>query len=553
MASWATALDDPVTAYTIQPPQPVRSLSQRKPDLEQVAEIDSGVLPFEFFARTSTMPMSSASLSPIDIPTGGQWRSPNHRGSISSRRRPSFGIATPTTPSSAALTTGTTFASGMSRQSSFCSDAVLGPFEMMNVHSNTSIFTDSNSTDERSYQSSTPYPKHLSSEEQSQLLVGTGGAGEDSRFSHSYQDLGSPATQIPSLPSFVGDMKRSPSNESNSSLMSATSRAATRLKCQIQLASSRPLAPKAGGDEVAMSREGSHAMVSMKSKEGSENRAVQAIPKAPYQRPKHDRVFCTLCSECPEGFRGQHELGRHQDRQHKEQVKKWVCVEPADGVINHLYRPINSFSKCKACSQKKKYGAYYNAAAHLRRAHFKPKQRGRGKSAKVEEKSEKRGGKGGGDWPPMCELKRWMKEVYENVAESQQQDEEDEEEDNEDDDCSGSYENDDNYTRLQDISNISSANSDFDNAYLYRDTPMLDAYPAPTSIFNPQSMQNMPYDNLAITQNIDLSMRIDSSQSSFADSHFASMNDMTFIVPFTQPFADQILGQDSFPPFQYQM
>lgn len=196
MEPWATGLDDPVTAYTIQPRQPARSLSQRKSELEQVAEIDSGELPSEFFART-TMPMSSASLSPIDIPPGGQWRSPNHRGSISSRRRPSFGIATPTTPSSAALTTGTTFASGMSRQSSFCSDAVLGPFEMMNVHSNTSIFTDGNSTDERSYQSSIPYPKHLSSEEQSQLLVGTGGAGEDSQFSHSFQDLGAPVAQIP--------------------------------------------------------------------------------------------------------------------------------------------------------------------------------------------------------------------------------------------------------------------------------------------------------------------------------------------------------------------
>jgi len=194
---------------------------------------------------------------------------------------------------------------------------------------------------------------------------------------------------------------------------------------------------------------------------------------------------------------------------------------------------------------KKKYGAYYNAAAHLRRAHFKPKQRCRGKSAKVEEKLEKRGGKGGGDWPPMPELKRWMKEVYENVTESQQQDaDEEEEEDIDDDDCSGTFEVDNNYPKLQDISNISNVNSDFDNAYLYGDTTMLDAYPAPSN-FNTQSMQNMPYENLAITQGIDLSMRIDSSQSSFADSHFASMNDqITFIDPFTQI---------SFHNFQYQM
>jgi hypothetical protein len=438
----------------------------------------------------------------------------------------------------------------MSRQSSFCNDALLESLEMMNVNSNTSIFTDSNSTDETSFQYSIPYSKFLSSEEQSQVLVGIGGAGENSQLAHSFQDLGAPESQFSSLPSFMGDMKRTPSNESNYSSMSATSRAAAQLKRVNQFATTRPLAPKAGGDEVAMSREGSHAMVSMKSKDGSENRPVQAITKAPYQRPKHDRVFCKLCNECPEGFRGQHELGRHHDRCHKEQVKKWVCVEPPDGVINPSYRPVNSLSKCKACSnQKKRYGAYYNAAAHLRRAHFKPKQRGRGKSAKVEEKLERRGGKGGGDWPPMCELKRWMKEVYESVTEIQQQDDE-EEEDVEDDNCSGSYENDDNYTKLQDISNISSTNPDFDNAYIYSDTPMLDAYPAPApaSNFNPQSMS---YDNLAITQSIDLSMRIDSSQSSFADSHFASMNDMTFIDPFTQTYTDQIIGVDSFPNFQY--
>jgi hypothetical protein len=441
----------------------------------------------------------------------------------------------------------------MSRQSSFCNEAILGPFEMMNVHSNTSIFTDSNSADERSHSILFPTStcsKPLSSEEQCQLLLGTGGVGEDSQFPQSFHDFAAPGAQFQSSPLFMGDMKRSPSNESSSSSVSATSRAATRLKHQNQLAFSRPLAPapKSGGDEVAMSREGSHAMVSMKSRDGSENRAVAAITKAPYQRPKHDRVFCTFCTECPEGFRGQHELGRHLDRQHKEQVKKWVCIEPTDGAINPLYRPLTTFSKCKACSQqKKKYGAYYNAAAHLRRAHFKPKQRGRSKSAKVEEKTEKRGGKGGGDWPPMSELKRWMKEVYENVTDSQQQDAEEEEEDVDDDDCSGTLEVDDNYPKIQDISNISSVNSDYDNACFYGDATMLDAYPAPPANFNTQSMQSMPYENLAITQGID------SSQSSFADSHFASMNGhMTFIDPFPQTFADQIIiGQDSFHNFQY--
>jgi hypothetical protein len=64
-------------------------------------------------------------------------------------------------------------------------------------------------------------------------------------------------------------------------------------------------------------------------------------------------------------------------------------------------------ANCKHCRNKKVYGAYYNAAAHLRRAHFHPRKRGRkGKN------DEKRGGIGGGDHPPMEHLKQhWIKEV----------------------------------------------------------------------------------------------------------------------------------------------
>lgn len=558
MDTWTTSRDDPVTPYTFQPTQLSRSLSQRHPDLEQLIEIDSGDHPEDFFARTETMPIPPATLSPIEIPPGGQWRSPTHRGSTS-RRRSSFGIQTPTTPSSAALTSGTTLASEMSRQNSLCNDTFLSSLEMMNVHSNTSIYTD-NSTDE-TYQSGIPFPSSPFSklplcDDQPFLLTGTGGASEDTQFSSSYQDYGDSAIQFSPPSSFVGDMRRQHSNESNSSSTSAT-RAAAILKRQNQL-STRLLAPKACAEEVAMSREGSHPMVTLKSKDGLENRAVAQITKQPYQRPKHDRVFCNQCNEYPDGFRGPHELGRHQDRQHREQVKKFVCVEPADGIINDQYRPVYPLSKCKACSQqKKKYGAYYNAAAHLRRAHFKPKTRSRGKCAKLEEKSEKRGGKGGGDWPPMLELKRWMKEVYEQVAESQPQDaeeeeEEEEEEDVEDDDCSGSLETDDSYAKLQGISNISSANSSFDSAYLYADTTMIDAYAAPASNFNTQRMPNMQYDNLTLTQSIERSMRIDSSQPSFADSHFAT-NDTLSFIDFPQNFDEHGLVQDSFHTFQYQM
>jgi hypothetical protein len=65
---------------------------------------------------------------------------------------------------------------------------------------------------------------------------------------------------------------------------------------------------------------------------------------------------------------------------------------------------------CKQCKNQKPYNVYYNAAAHLRRAHFCPRKRGR--KARGEER-ESRAGKAGGDWPPIEWLKAngWLKEI----------------------------------------------------------------------------------------------------------------------------------------------
>lgn len=113
-----------------------------------------------------------------------------------------------------------------------------------------------------------------------------------------------------------------------------------------------------------------------------------------YTRPPLRRVHCTKCHEYPEGFRGEHELRRHTDAKHAALVRRWVCTEPQDQLPNAT-QPVISLAKCKACVTQKRYGAYYNAAAHLRRAHFNPH----------------RGGKASGDWPPMSILKDWMREV----------------------------------------------------------------------------------------------------------------------------------------------
>lgn len=117
-----------------------------------------------------------------------------------------------------------------------------------------------------------------------------------------------------------------------------------------------------------------------------------------YQRPPLRRVYCNKCNEYPEGFRGEHELRRHTESKHASLVKRWICIEP-DHPSPSTPRPVVPLSKCKACVTQKRYGAYYNAAAHLRRAHFNPN----------------RGGKASGDWPPMTALKDWMREVRQSM------------------------------------------------------------------------------------------------------------------------------------------
>ncbi|KAF2088269.1 hypothetical protein K490DRAFT_56275 [Saccharata proteae CBS 121410] len=404
---------DPFSTYTLSRSAFGQAASQPQPlptTESHVNEFD----PSEYIASFGAAP----TLSPHD--TSLPYQQEAHHLSPSQAMNTNwsnftYDAASPST-SVGELTVGSTLASpsdSMSRQQSSASTYFASPADMARVQSNFSHVSDSCFRDE--FAASAPSiakPSGGSIDGVSLFPVMPFSSGDG--FSSSQFPLSvtgapqAPSSQSMSRGTMVGDAAGSLSPQGESRTTPVSQPRSSRRHVEQLAQGARPIAPKAGdgSDCASMSRKSSeHQMIRISSENGL-TKSVAAISKAPYIRPVHPKIMCQKCNDHPEGFRGEHELRRHTERVHSEIRKVWVTV---DASTNGKF-----LANCKACRNGKKYGAYYNAAAHLRRAHFNPRKRGRkGKN------EERRGGKGGGDHPAMDFLKQfWMKEVEEYVPEN---------------------------------------------------------------------------------------------------------------------------------------
>ncbi|KAF2099817.1 hypothetical protein NA57DRAFT_75321 [Rhizodiscina lignyota] len=324
----------------------------------------------------------------------------------------------PPTPQSCALTQATTLDSDMSRQTS-----IGGHMNMLRLESNASSFSNLHIAEE------SPFSNYDSSAVKSNDLT----ANSHSHIvNHANFDSGvyggavsSPLSLCPSSTPIT------PSIQPHSDISSLNAPDAT-LQRRIehegayvgQISQSNDSKPQLRRRGVSFPQPTSHVArpqlamsnpmpIRIPSADGKTTRSVASIPRAPYRRPQKPKLLCPHCSDHPDGFRGDHELTRHIQRQHATSRKCWIAVD--------VSKDKKMLANCKHCRNGKKYYAYYNLAAHLRRLHFNKRDKGHGRGRRRRgapiPDDEKKGGKSGGDTPSIEELKEqgWIKEVEEEV------------------------------------------------------------------------------------------------------------------------------------------
>ncbi|KAF2030048.1 hypothetical protein EK21DRAFT_112341 [Setomelanomma holmii] len=400
MSAWQASSQDSTSAYT----HYSNASSQDQSTLQSIAEStsynDNTVewTPDDYVANNCVEQASSLSL-------------PNHPQQLQLTSTFQWGLSpdgstSPSTPSTA-LMTPVTYASNMSRQGSY-NPQFLEDTSMLRIQSDSSFAFPAPSDDGAFPYSLNVDSKAISSYVDGSLFSPFSGSPSEVFLSALHSaPVGAQAIATPEndMPYLAEDMRRSASatsdesNASDASAPSSTCSRQSRRESEISAAAARKIAPKAIEINHQTESAPSNAqMARIRSEDGS-SKTVGVITKTPYVRPQHPKIMCQYCNERPEGFRGTHELERHVARAHAPSRKGYICI---DGSADKQF-----LARCKHCKNKKVYGAYYNAAAHLRRAHFHPRKRGRkGKN------DEKRGGIGGGDDPPMDYLKmHWIREI----------------------------------------------------------------------------------------------------------------------------------------------
>ena len=75
-----------------------------------------------------------------------------------------------------------------------------------------------------------------------------------------------------------------------------------------------------------------------------------AISKLKQVQTQIEGPRCDKCNKRPQGFRGPHELARHQERDHGDTLKRWKCIEK--------YPDHPMLANCRHCRDGKLYGAH---------------------------------------------------------------------------------------------------------------------------------------------------------------------------------------------------